>query len=91
MHWNPGIAIPEARLEVTCRFYRNRSYVWPGTRVQIEEDLGGVALRNNELVFDPSLFTDLAWKTDGELHHASFDEYEPVNDHGDILRIEDDI
>ncbi len=82
--------ISEARLEVTYRFYKNRSYVWSGTRVHIEEDLGVMALRNDELVFDPSLFTDLAWKTDGELHRASFDEYEPVNDHGDILRIEDD-
>lgn len=82
--------IREARLEVTYRFYKNRSYVWSGTRVHIDEDLGVMALRNDELVFDPSLFTDLAWKTDGELHRASFDEYEPVNQHGDILRIEDD-
>lgn len=84
----PGV--PEARLNVTYRFYKNRSYVWSGTRIDVEEDLGVMALRNDELVFDPSLFTDLAWKADGALHRASFDEYEPVNDHGDILRVEGD-
>ena len=87
----PFPGIPEAHLEVTYRVFKERAYVWSGTRIRVDDEIGVTALRNDELVFDPSLFTHLAWAEDGTVRQGQFDNYEPVNDHGDLLRLPHDV
>ncbi|MBN2212410.1 MAG: hypothetical protein JW709_13510 [Sedimentisphaerales bacterium] len=78
--------IPEARLAITYRFFTHRDFVWVGTRVDVIEDLGVVALRNDQLVFDRPTFTHVAWCDGGRVHDKALADCPPVNDHGDILR-----
>jgi len=82
---------PELELSVTYRVFAGRPYVESATRLHLTEDIGVVALRNDQLIFDPMLFNQLAWLDEhGEEVVARFDDYEPVNNHGDILRLRHD-
>ncbi|MEX1063189.1 MAG: hypothetical protein WEC12_06260 [Balneolaceae bacterium] len=85
----PGF--PEMRLSITYRIFADRPYVESATRMELNEDLGVVALRNDQLVFNSGLFSSFAWQQhDGGVVTRHFDEHEPVNDHGDLLRIRPD-
>jgi hypothetical protein len=80
--------IPEARLSITYRFFKERCFVWVGTRIDIQEDLGVMSLRNDQMVFDRPIFSHIAWEDEeGQLTISALDKIEPVNDHGDILRM----
>ena len=81
--------IPDVHLSVTYRIFAERSYVESGTVLRVNEDIGVVALRNDELVFDKGLFDHVAWDKDGTTMIRRLDDYEPVNHHGDILRLSD--
>jgi len=83
----PFPKIPEAHLSITYRFFKERNYIWSGTRVDIKEDIGVAALRNDELVFDRPIFTHFCWQEKGQLYEKRFEDYTPVNPHGDILRL----
>jgi hypothetical protein len=75
---------------VVYRVFANSSFVESATRIDIENDVGVVALRNDELVFDDALFTDVVWEDGGRLHRGRIAKYSAVNDHGDFLRIPPD-
>jgi hypothetical protein len=84
--------IPEARLAVSYRLYAGRDYVYSGTRVDVVKDIGVVALRNDQLVFNRPLFDRVAWMTaEGELFDRSIADLKPYNEHGDVLRLEPDV
>lgn len=84
----PGI--PEVHLSVTYRIFTGRDYVESGTVMDIRDDIGVVALRNNQLVFDSGTFSKIAWNESGDTETHDLADYEPVNRHGDILRLADD-
>ncbi|MCE5251786.1 hypothetical protein LLG96_16375 [bacterium] len=84
----PGI--PEARLSITYRIFTNRSYVESGTVVEILDDIGVVALRNDEMIFPKGFFSHVAWESNRTPVVKRLDEFTPVNQHGDILRLRDD-
>lgn len=82
---------PEMQLSVTYRFFADRPFVESSTRMVLNEDLGVVALRNDQLVFNSNLFSEFSWQQhDGEIITRSFDSQSPINDHGDLLRIRPD-
>lgn len=82
----PGF--PEIRLSITYRFFTDRPIVESSSRIEFNEDLGVVSLRNDQLVFNSNLFSNFSWqKNDGEIVAKSFDDYKPINEHGDFLRI----
>ncbi len=83
--------IPEVHLSITYRFFAGRSYVESGTVMRVRDDVGVVALRNDELVFNPGFFTHVGWEKDGGPFVSRLSEYEPVNRHGDILRLSDTV
>ena len=83
--------IPEVRLSVTYRIFTGRNYVESGTVMKVNDDIGVVALRNNQLVFDDGLFTKFTWHDKGKTVDKSLDDYTPVNRHGDIVRLSDDL
>ncbi|MFC1606960.1 hypothetical protein ACFL47_03225 [Candidatus Latescibacterota bacterium] len=83
--------IPEVHLAITYRIFTNRDYVESGTVMTINDDIGVVALRNNQLVFEANMFTKIAWSENGKSIDKSLDIYKPVNSHGDILRLSDRI
>ena len=84
----PGI--PEVHLSVNYRIFADRDFVESGTVMEVRDDIGVVALRNNQLVFDSGTFTHIAWNESGETVQHNLADYEPVNRHGDILRLIDD-
>jgi hypothetical protein len=84
----PGI--PEARLSITYRVFSNRSYIESGTVIEIADDIGVVALRNDEMIFSEGFFSHVGWNRNGIPIVKRLDEYSPVNQHGDILRFRDD-
>ncbi len=86
----PLPAIKEVELAITYRFFKERSFVQVGTRLDLVKDVGVVALRNNCCVFPEAMFTRMAWEQFGELHDELIEHYKPVNSHGDILRLEAD-
>jgi len=83
--------IPEVRLSVTYRIFTGHNYVESGTVMKVNDDIGVVALRNNQLVFDSGTFTHMAWGIDCSEVVKNLDDYTPVNRHGDILRLRDDL
>lgn len=88
----PFPQIPEAQLAITYRLYADRDFVYSGTRVDVEKDIGVVALRNDQLVFNRPLFNHVAWMTtEGKLLDKSIDDLKPYNKHGDVLRLEPDL
>jgi hypothetical protein len=84
--------IPEAQLAITYRLYANRNYVYSGTRIDVVKDIGVVALRNDQIVFNRPLFDRVAWMTTGgELLDKAIADLKTYNTHGDILRLEPDL
>ncbi|MBT4484115.1 MAG: hypothetical protein HOC71_10625 [Candidatus Latescibacteria bacterium] len=83
----PGI--PEVHLEITYRIFSKRTFIESGTVMNIRKDIGVVALRNDELIFEKGFFTHMGWDDNGMPVKARLDTYKPVNRHGDILRISD--
>jgi len=81
--------IPEIHLSVIYRIFTGRTYVESGTVMKVQDDIGVVALRNDELVFDSGFFTHAAWSKNNMTIKKQLKDYEPVNRHGDILRIPD--
>lgn len=84
----PGI--PEAKLSITYRIFTGRSYVESGTVIEILDDIGVVALRNDELIFEQGFFSQVGWDRNGVSMVRRLGEFTPVNKHGDILRLRDD-
>lgn len=87
----PFPLIPEVRLGVTYRIFANRAYVESGTTVQVRDDIGVVAIRNDQLIFRRGMFTHVGWDDNGRPVTKSLDAYKSVNRHGDILRLADDV
>lgn len=85
----PGI--PEIELSVTYRIFADRTFIESGTVMEVKDDIGVVALRNNQLVFDSGTFSHVAWKDKGTTVYKKMSGYQPVNSHGDILRLSDDL
>jgi len=82
--------IRDVHLSITYRIFAGRTFIESGTVLRVLDDIGVVALRNDELVFDEGFFTHAAWgNPDGPAKIIRLDEYEPVNTHGDILRLPD--
>ncbi len=81
--------IPDVHLSVTYRLFSRRAFVESSTMLNTLEDIGVVALRNDELVFDELFFTRAAWEDSGTQKDILLDDYEPVNRHGDIIRLSD--
>lgn len=82
---------PELHLSVTYRIFSGKPYVESSTRWEVLDDIGVVSLRNDQLIFDPELFDRLAWMDENrEVVVGNFDDFEPVNHHGDILRFRPD-
>lgn len=79
--------IPDVHLSVTYRFFSGRSYVESGTVLRIVDDIGVVALRNDQLVFDEGLFSHIAWEDEGSTMVKRLADYPPINKHGDVLRL----
>jgi len=79
--------IPEIHLSITYRIFTGRRYVESGTVMRVRDDVGVVALRNDELVFDEGFFTHVGWDNNGETVVKPMNAYSPVNRHGDILRL----
>lgn len=83
---------PELSVSITYRVFTGRPYVESATRLHLTKDLGVVALRNDQLIFDPMMFDQLAWLDENnEEIVANFSDYETVNSHGDILRLDSDV
>jgi len=83
---------PEVYLSITYRIFTGRSYVESGTVMRLRDDVGVVALRNDELVFDAGFFTHVGWDNgDGTVKVRQFSQLTPVNRHGDVLRLSDTI
>lgn len=82
--------IPEAQLAITYRFFKERSFVQVGTRLDIVKNVGVAAVRNNCCVFSDNLFTKMAWEQFGEVHDELISKYKQVNKHGDLVRLEPD-
>ena len=81
--------IPEVHLSITYRIFSCRAYVESGTVMRVLDDIGVVALRNDEFVFDAGFFSYIAWDKNGVTVIKRLENYKPVNRHGDILRISD--
>ena len=87
----PFPLIPEVHLGVTYRIFTNRAYVESGTTVQVRDDIGVVAIRNDQLIFRNGTFTHVGWDENGRPVTKSLDAYKSVNRHGDILRLADTV
>jgi hypothetical protein len=83
----PFPLIPEVRLSVNYRIFSNRAYVESGTVLDVRDDIGVVALRDDQLIFSPGRFTHVGWDDGGKTATRPLDAYKPVNKHGDILRV----
>jgi hypothetical protein len=81
----PGI--PEVHLSVTYRIFAKRTYVESGTVVDVREQVGVVAIRDDQLIFSPGTFTHIGWDDGGRVVTHPLNDYKPVNKHGDILRL----
>ncbi len=84
----PGI--PEAHLSITYRIFKGKSFVEAGARVEMLNDLGVASLRTDELIFAKDFFSHVGWERDGVTMVRPLADYQPVNAHGDILRLADD-
>ncbi len=82
----PFPVIGEVHLSVNYRIFANRSYVESGTILDVREDIGVVALRNDQLIFREGSFTHIGWDDRGRTVTKPLASYQPVNHHGDILR-----
>ncbi|MBN1290836.1 MAG: hypothetical protein JXB48_03275 [Candidatus Latescibacteria bacterium] len=83
--------IPEVHLSINYRIFTGRNYVESGTVMRVNDNIGVVALRNNQLVFDAGTFTHIAWGRSESHEFKNLDVYKQVNTHGDILRLRDDL
>ena len=81
--------IPEVHLAITYRIFTGRTYIESGTVMKVQDTIGVVALRNDELIFDEGFFTHIAWDKNGLPVVKRLDDYTPINRHGDILRFSD--
>ncbi len=87
----PFPKVPEVRVSVTYRIFRDRTFVETATVIEVIEPVGVVSLRNTNLVFDNGTFTHIAWLRDGRPAVEDMKSYPAVNTHSDILRLADDI
>lgn len=83
----PFPLIPEVHLAVNYRIFKDRAFVESGTVLSIQQDIGVVALRNDQLVFPEKFFTYVGWKADGEVVNEPLAGHSPINRHGDLFRI----
>jgi hypothetical protein len=83
----PFPLMPEVRLSVNYRIFSNRAYVESGTVLDVREDIGVVALRDDQLIFREGSFTHVGWDEGGRTATGPLEAYKPVNKHGDLLRI----
>jgi hypothetical protein len=60
--WGCLPELPEVWVSVTYTFYARAPYFVMSSTIAIREDIDVVALRNDEMVFEPQLFTDLGWR-----------------------------
>ncbi len=86
----PFPLIPEVRLSVTYRIFSGRAYVESGTVLDVRDDIGVVALRNDQMIFPAGFFTHFGIEEGGKSEVRPFSGYTAVNRHGDILRIASD-
>lgn len=63
--------MPQVHLSVTYGFYDGKPYFQSSTLLKVEHDIAVLALRNDEMVFKPHLFTHAAWlETSGKMEKA---------------------
>ncbi len=86
----PFPLIPEVRLSVTYRVFAGRAYVESGTVLDIRDDIGVVALRNDQMIFPAGFFTHFGLDEGGKTVVRPFTDFKTINRHGDILRIAPD-
>ena len=60
--WGPLPQLPEVWVSVTYTWYAHCPYVEMSSTISITDDIDVLALRNDEMVFEEALFTDLGWR-----------------------------
>jgi len=60
--WGCLHELPEVWVSVTYDFYAHASYFVMSSTIHIREDIDVLALRNDEMVFEPQLFSELGWR-----------------------------
>lgn len=60
--WGCLPKLPEVWVSVTYTFYAHTPYILMSSTIDIRDDIDVLALRNDEMVFEPQLFSDLGWR-----------------------------
>jgi len=60
--WGCLPELPEVWVSVTYTFYAHAPYFVMSSTIDIREDIDVLALRNDEMVFEPQLFSELGWR-----------------------------
>jgi len=60
--WGCLPKLPEVWVSVTYNFYAHTPYILMSSTIDIRDDIDVLALRNDEMVFEPQLFSDLGWR-----------------------------
>jgi len=68
--WGCLPKLPEVWVSVTYTFYEHTPYILMSSTIDIRDDIDVLALRNDEMVFEPQLFSDLGWRDEQEAVHT---------------------
>jgi hypothetical protein len=60
--WGCLPKLPEVWVSVTYTFYAHVPYFVMSSTIGIRDDINVLALRNDEMVFEPQLFSELGWR-----------------------------
>ncbi|MFH1742026.1 MAG: hypothetical protein ABIH23_23740 [bacterium] len=67
--WGILPQLPEVWVSVTYKFFAHKPHVLMSSTISVREDIDVLALRNDEMVFEPQLFSDLGWRDkQGTIH-----------------------
>lgn len=78
---------PEIVASVTYRIYSESPYIESMTTLEVIKDIPVTALRNDEMVFSPGLFTHVAWKKfNGNINEKLLCS-KPIGPFGNIARL----
>jgi len=68
--WGCLPELPEVWVSVTYTFYARVPYFVMSSTIAIRDDIDVLALRNDEMVFEPQLFSELGWRDKGGAVHT---------------------
>ena len=68
--WGCLPKLPEVWVSVTYTFYAHTPYIVMSSTIDIRDDIDVLALRNDEMVFEPQLFSDLGWRDKQGIFHT---------------------